>query len=473
MRAWTAALVWLTLGLSGSVLVSASAAANAPRIALVIGNSEYERTGWRLTNPTSDAALVAETLQSAGFEVETIIDADAEAMRQGARAFGQRLRAAGEDAVGFFYYAGHGMQSQGLNYLIPVDVDAQVEQDIWAQAPRLGLVTDYMAAAGNAVNFVVLDACRDNPLPSATRSAGGGGLAAVGRTRGMLYAYATAPGYTAADGDGTHGPYALALSQTLREPGVPAELVFKRVAERVEAATEFVQQPFYESGLRGSEFYFAAPEPGSEAAELARLRAELEALRAAQEDGEPTEDVLVADAGVDDAVVDDAAPAPPPAMFMTAGDPPADAAGGVPHAAYGVEAVAAWRQRGAPSADIRFDLIAPEHFVFFASDTRSFGPLDQARLDDMAAAIQAVLDANPDLIVKPMSACDTVERAVTSVCGGRGGALYNALKDRGVPVERLRGAGNYGKHRQLTVSPGVDVSADQLNRYAWATFISR
>ncbi len=168
--------------------------------------------------------------------------------------------------MGLIYYAGHGVQSQGLNYLVPVDADARSEQDIWRQAPRLGDALRYVEDAGNAVNFVILDACRDNPLPSATRSAGGG-LAEVKPSRGLLISYSTAPGYVAYDGDGANSAFALALAQTLKQQNLIAEQVFKRVADTVNASTGGLQTPFYNSGLTGADFCFAgctgAPAPVS------------------------------------------------------------------------------------------------------------------------------------------------------------------------------------------------------------------
>ena len=236
--------------------IGSSASWCEERIALVIGNAAYERDGWVLANPARDARLIAAALEGVGFNVDLVLDADEDAMEDAFRRHGARLSAAGEDAVGLFYYAGHGVQSQGLNYLVPVDADARVEQDIWAQAPRLGLAVDYMEQAGNLVNFVILDACRDNPLPSANRSTGGG-LAQASRTRGMLIAYATAPGLTAADGQGLNSPFTSALADLIATPSLSAEQLFRRVADRVEAATNLAQQPWIESGLRGDDFCFA------------------------------------------------------------------------------------------------------------------------------------------------------------------------------------------------------------------------
>ena len=188
---------------------------NQPRYALIIGNSAYQQNGWQLANPARDARLMADTLGQVGFSVDLLIDGSEEQMEQAFAAHGARLKAAGPDAVGLIYYAGHGVQSQGLNYLVPVDANARSEQDIWRQAPRLGDALRYVEDAGNAVNFVILDACRDNPLPSATRSAAGG-LAEVKPARGLLISYSTAPGYVAYDGEGGNSTFALALAAWIK-----------------------------------------------------------------------------------------------------------------------------------------------------------------------------------------------------------------------------------------------------------------
>jgi len=237
---------------SASALMSAQA---EDKIALVVGNSAYEKTGWQLANAANDAQLIASTLEDIGFDVTLVTDADEDEMEDAFAAHGAKLKTAGADAVGVFYYAGHGMQSQGFNYLVPVDANAQTEQDIWRQAPRLGDALQYIRDADNSVNFIILDACRDNPLPSASRNLGGG-LAAVGRANGLLIAYATEPGFTAADGSGTNSPFTKALSEVLPTDGLIAEQVFKRVADRVRTATEGAQTPFYNSGLTGDDFCF-------------------------------------------------------------------------------------------------------------------------------------------------------------------------------------------------------------------------
>ncbi|MEO0550209.1 MAG: SUMF1/EgtB/PvdO family nonheme iron enzyme [Pseudomonadota bacterium] len=226
------------------------------RVALVIGNSGYETTGWALPNPANDARLMKTALETVGFRVALHIDADEDEMEQAFVDHGKRLKAAGNNAVGLIYFAGHGVQSDGYNYLLPIDVNAQTEQDIWAQAPRLGQALQHVRVAGNSINFVILDACRNNPLPSANRSAGSGGLAPVARSRGLLVSYATEPGYTATDGAGSNSPYTAALAEIIRQDGLIAEQVFKRVADRVNQATSGAQTPFYNSGLIGADFCF-------------------------------------------------------------------------------------------------------------------------------------------------------------------------------------------------------------------------
>ena len=187
------------------------------RIALVIGNSKYETTGWALANPANDARLMKQSLEAVGFRVNLLVDATEDEMEDAFAAHCARLRAGGPDAVGLIYFAGHGIQSEGYNYLIPVDANARTEQDVWAQAPRLGQALQHVRSAGNGVNFVVLDACRNNPLPSSSRSAGSGGLAAVARSRGLLVSYSTEPGFTATDGAGVNSPYTAALAQVIQQ----------------------------------------------------------------------------------------------------------------------------------------------------------------------------------------------------------------------------------------------------------------
>lgn len=238
-------------------LASAQALAQQ-RIALVIGNSEYQTEGWSLANPIRDVRLVRVALEDVGFEVHTLTDGTDDDMRAAFQQHGDRLTAAGENAIGFVFFAGHGIQSQGLNYLIPVNARIFNEADVWRDAPRLEDLFMHLRRAGNQTNFVVLDACRNNGLLRSVRSAKGG-LASTQKTRGTLVAFATQPGNVAEDGAGRrNSPYARALASYLRKPGLSAESMFRGIATRVEIDTANKQQPWIESGLRGEQdFCFA------------------------------------------------------------------------------------------------------------------------------------------------------------------------------------------------------------------------
>jgi hypothetical protein len=245
-------------------LLAAAAAISAParaeeRVALVIGNSAYEARGWSLANPANDARLIADALEALDFDVDLRIDTSLEEIEEAFAAHGERLTEAGTDAVGLVYYAGHAIQSQGRNYLLPVDQEINSEQDVWRKGAQLSLALEYIEAAANQVNFIILDACRNNPLPSTVRGAPTG-LAQSSRMGGVLVAYATAPGQTATDGSGGNSPFTQALADLLPTPGLPAELLFKRVGDRVLVVTGRVQQPWYESGLSGEDFCFAGCE---------------------------------------------------------------------------------------------------------------------------------------------------------------------------------------------------------------------
>jgi ankyrin repeat protein len=237
-------------------LASASAAAAEARIALVVGNSAYTDIP-ALANPANDAALMASALADVGFAVVKVVDADRDAMAAAIRDFGKRLRGGGADAVGLFYYAGHGVQAAGVNYLIPLGAPVETEADLEASAVSAQWVLSQMDYAGNALNIVVLDACRNNPFSSGFRSATRG-LARMEAPSGSLVAYAAAPGQIAYDGAGANSPYTAALADTLRTPGLDLEDVFKRVRVAVEAATGRAQTPWEESSLRG-DFFFVPP----------------------------------------------------------------------------------------------------------------------------------------------------------------------------------------------------------------------
>lgn len=177
------------------------------RIALIIGNGAYESSPLR--NPVNDANDMAGALRKLGFSVTLRINADQRGMETSIDEFGLQLRSG---ATGLFYFAGHGMQVKGINYLIPIGANIQTASDTRYEAVDAGRILGKMEDAGNGLNVVILDACRDNPLARSFRSRSRG-LARMDAPKGSLIAYATAPGSVAGDGDGRNGIYTSTPSQ--------------------------------------------------------------------------------------------------------------------------------------------------------------------------------------------------------------------------------------------------------------------
>ncbi len=221
-------------------------------IALVIGNAAYQ-TG-RLRNPGNDAADMAGSLRQLGFEITLVRDANLRQMEDAIDQFIRRLRRGG---TGLFYFAGHGVQVAGENYLIPLGSRIDRPQDVRYEAVPAGRVLGAMEDAGNAVNIVILDACRNNPYAQGWRSANRG-LAIVQGTRGSLIAYATAPGKVAADGEGRNGIYTKHLLQYMTAPGLLVERVFKKVRIAVMQETGGQQTPWVSTSIT-ADFYFVPP----------------------------------------------------------------------------------------------------------------------------------------------------------------------------------------------------------------------
>ena len=224
------------------------------RVALVVGNGGYDPSNApKLPNPVNDARLMATSLESSGFEVRLVTDADQAAMKKAIKAFGKRLVQAGGDAVGLFYFAGHGVEGEGHNYLIPLGAEIDSEVDFHTDAVLMDWVLARMERAGNRLNVVILDACRNNPFEG--KRGASQGLAQMNAPSGTLIAYAAAPKQVAADGEGENSPYTAALAEALVVPGLKIEDVFKRVRVAVEEATNGEQTPWENSSLRG-DFYF-------------------------------------------------------------------------------------------------------------------------------------------------------------------------------------------------------------------------
>jgi len=236
-----------------TLVCSAIPALAQQRIALVVGNSNYTNIQ-SLPNPANDSKLMAQTLRKLDFEVVAVSDADFIGMRRAVKEFGRKLRVAGKEAVGLFYYAGHGVQAQGSNFLIPLGAEVTDEADLEIEAISASDVLAQMEAAGNTLNMVILDACRNNPYKAKSRS-NSRGLARVNAASGSLVAFAAAPGQVAADGAGDNSPYTKALIKAMQIPGLSIEQMFKKVRVSVEVQTNNQQTPWEESSLRG-EFYF-------------------------------------------------------------------------------------------------------------------------------------------------------------------------------------------------------------------------
>lgn len=226
----------------------------ADRIALVVGNSGYASVT-PLDNPSNDARLISQTLEGLGFTVTVLIDASQSDMKRAISRFGRDLRQAGQDATGLFYYAGHGVQSFGNNYLLPVDVELYDAADLDLVGVEAQSVLRQMYSARNKTNIVILDACRNNPF-SAIPDFADNGLAEMQAPTGTFLAYATAPGEVALDGTGSNSPFTRSLVAMMPTPGMPIEQVFKQVRVDVLKETGGVQTPWDASSLT-TDFAFA------------------------------------------------------------------------------------------------------------------------------------------------------------------------------------------------------------------------
>ena len=231
-----------------SVFGGKAAAEN--RVALVIGQSVYKSVT-ALTNPANDAKLTSEMLQAAGFDVKTALDLSQTEMRQAVGDFATRIAAKGADTVALLYYAGHGLQIDGENYLVPVDVALERESDVPLQAVRFNDVMNTIASVPTKMRIVMLDACRNDPFGSINKIAGQG-LALVdtkANAAGSFVSFSTSPGTEALDGSGVNSPYTSALVVSAREPGLAIEDAFKKVRLAVNKSTDGQQIPWESSSL--------------------------------------------------------------------------------------------------------------------------------------------------------------------------------------------------------------------------------
>lgn len=241
------ALLAAILGACLAIFALTTAAQAASRIALVIGNARYQHAPW-LANPANDARLMADTLSRLGFQVLYRTDVTQAGLRRALSEFTADVAAAGPDSLALFYYAGHGAQLGGVNYLIPVDADITNEREVVLGGISAGDLLRTLELASAGANIIILDACRDNPFKQAARGISRG-LARMDAPVGSIIGYATAPGQTATDGDGANSPYTQALAAALVMPDLAIEQVFKQVRRQVYEWTGGNQTPWEESSL--------------------------------------------------------------------------------------------------------------------------------------------------------------------------------------------------------------------------------
>lgn len=258
---WGVSRLLVALLLAVTVEPGAAAwAAEGKRVALVVGVGAYQNAPV-LANPPNDARAVGDRLKGLGFDVDAVIDPDRSTLEQAVKRFGDRLQNA---TVGLFFYAGHGLQVAGRNYLVPIDARIDNERSLPFATIDIDLVLSQMGAAA-PVNLVFLDACRDNPFSRSlarslgTRSASvGRGLAQVEAGDGTLIVYATQPGNVAEDGEGGDSPFTTALLKHLAEPNLEVRQALTRVRLDVKEATNGKQVPWDHSSLT-QDFYFVGP----------------------------------------------------------------------------------------------------------------------------------------------------------------------------------------------------------------------
>lgn len=227
------------------------------RYALVIGNSNYPKNIGVLKNPVNDATDMAEELRKSNFNVELLTNATYGQMRAAMLRFKEKVDASDRDnTVALFYFAGHGLRNEDENFLVPIDASIEFEDDIARYCfPVQRMVLSNMERSNSRMNIVILDACRNNPFPSLTRSIGEQGLGEMKRARGSFIAYATAPGSVAADGSGRNGLYTQELLRAMKKPGLTIERVFKEVRANVLRLSGDKQNTWDSSNITG-EFYF-------------------------------------------------------------------------------------------------------------------------------------------------------------------------------------------------------------------------
>ena len=226
-----------------STLALAQAQAPEPRLALIVGNADYAFGA--LANPINDAKAVAHSLEAAGFDVTLLIDADQAKLQTALSAFGVALKRKG--GVGLFYFAGHGVQMSGENYLLPIGMRIRGEDDIKIGAVTATEIVETMSSAREGLNIVVLDACRNNPISKGKTR----GLSRIDSNESLFVSYSTSPGEVALDGEGANSPYTKYLAASIATPNLNIEETFKRTLKGVYVETKGEQIPWISSTFFG------------------------------------------------------------------------------------------------------------------------------------------------------------------------------------------------------------------------------
>jgi hypothetical protein len=257
-----------TLMIPAAIVLGTHSASAESRLALVIGQSAY-RSVPALPNPANDARAVTQMLTDSGFEVSTAADLSQGQMREAVSDFAGKVAAKGADTVALVFYAGHGLQIDGENFLVPIDIDPKREADIPIQAVRLNDILNTLTSVPSKMRILMLDACRNNPFPELKTA--GGGLAIVDAkigAPGTFLSFSTSPGAVAEDGSGSNSPYTNALLAAGKEQNIPIEETFKRVRLAVNKVTEGRQTPWDSSSLtedfRFSGASVAGPKPAAD-----------------------------------------------------------------------------------------------------------------------------------------------------------------------------------------------------------------
>lgn len=276
-------LIFATGLLALTQLMTPTQAAAEARLALVIGQSAY-RTVPELPNAANDAKGMAELLGNAGFTVTAAPNLSQNDMRQAISDFAGKVSASGADTVALVFYAGHGLQIDGENYLVPVDLDPKREADIPLQGVRLNDLLNTLGALPTRARIFMLDACRNNPFPAL--SGAGHGLAIVDTKAGApgsFISYSTSPGAEAEDGSGADSPYTTAALTVAKQPNVPIEEVFKRIRIAVAQSTDGRQIPWESSSLTTDFKFFGESSSGQPRAPGANAMALASATRSVED----------------------------------------------------------------------------------------------------------------------------------------------------------------------------------------------